>query len=369
MAQVYKSANGKKWVIRFYYDGKKVEVRDPRSVGFPESFWDTELLTQRKMTKLAEAVQLRYGEIAEKKKEEEALPNRTMADLARDFLNYKETLVNWTTYMSTRSQIRHITGFYGNERIRDCLTRDGLSKFREHIASADLGMSMKNGVLKRFSEMIRYFSMRGYASAEILNASEVFLKPMKAERTVAVTERDFWTVAEWEQFMSVFTEEKDFVWKVIFEVTYWCALRKGEVLGLKFSDFDFNAKTVYIQRQRLISGKLGATKTASSTARVAVRSEVLEDVKKLREMCPGEEFICPVGRTSLDGKFESYIKKAGVKHIVYHGLRHSMATRMFWKGYNATQVCHHLRHANPSVTMTTYVHFIPTSGNDYVDML
>ncbi|MFQ9327130.1 site-specific integrase [Enterocloster bolteae] len=41
----------------------------------------------------------------------------------------------------------------------------------------------------------------------------------------------------------------------------FCGLRKGEIMGLKFSDFDFEQNTVYINRQIVSNPKIGAKRS------------------------------------------------------------------------------------------------------------
>lgn len=367
MAQVYKSANGEKWVVRFYYEGKKVELRDPSKVGMPEKSWSTKDITYRQMKRLGETIQLKYEEDMEKSKYESELPNLPFSELCKQFLIYKKTLVSDGTFRVAQSVIKnHISPFFGSERIRDSLTRTKLSEYRNWLASTDLTANMKNQALSKFSEMVEYFTALGYSTPELLSGATAFLKPFRQERT-AVTVRDFWTKEEWEKFISTI---KDFRMKVLYEVAYWCALRINELLGLRYSDFDFEQGMVYIQRQKLHNGKVGLPKTASSVGKVKVRKEVLEDVKRLMEMDGSTDgFVFEISDAGLRLRFDSDIKKAGVKRIVFHGLRHSMATRMLWSGLNATQVSHHLRHANPSITMQVYVHFIPGSDRDVIDQL
>lgn len=367
MAQVYKSENGEKWVVRFYHEGKKVEIRNPSKVGMPEKFWSVKDIPYKRMKRLGETIQLKYEEEMEKAKSENELPNLPFGELCKQFLLYKEGLVSAGTFRAAKSIItNHVAMFFGNDRIRDSLTRNRLSQYRTWLSSAGLTTNMKNQALSKFSEMIEYFTALGYATPELLSGATAFLKPFRQERT-AVTARDFWTKEEWETFISTI---KDFRMKVLYEVAYWCALRINELLGLKYSDFDFEEGTVYIQRQKLRNGKEGLPKTASSVGKVKVRKEALEDVKKLKEMDGGNGgYIFEISDTSLRLKFDADIKKAGVKRIVFHGLRHSMATRMLWSGLNPTQVSHHLRHANPSITMQVYVHFIPGNDKEAIDKI
>lgn len=367
MAQVYKVASGRKWAVRFYYEGKKVEVRDPRKIGMTEEYWSTASITEKAMMRNSEIIRAKYIETLKKEKENSELPNLPFSELVWEYLRYKEGLVGWETYRATKSIVdNHVAPFFDEEKIKDCLTRNRISEYREWLSKADCSTKMKNLSLSKFGEIIDYFSARGYATSETFSAVSAFLKPFKAER-VPVTTKEFWTKDEWEKFISMVEDQR---MKTLYEVAYWCALRIGEVLGLRYSDFDFDKKTVYIQRQRADNGKYTCPKTASSVGKVKVRTEVIEDVKKLMEEDGGGDAqLFDMNETTLRNRLANDIAKAGVKSITFHGLRHSMATRMLWSGMNVTEVSHHLRHANPSITMQVYVHYIPEKNENKIDSL
>ena len=54
------------------------------------------------------------------------------------------------------------------------------------------------------------------------------------------------TYEEFKQFISV---ENDLKWRCIFEIFYYCGLRKGELRGLQWKDVDFERRTVSISKQ------------------------------------------------------------------------------------------------------------------------
>ena len=57
------------------------------------------------------------------------------------------------------------------------------------------------------------------------------------------------------------------------------------------------------------------------------------------------------------------------KKITLHGLRHSMASYMFSKGISILDVSLHLRHKNPSVTLSVYTHKITNDSFEIINNL
>lgn len=59
-------------------------------------------------------------------------------------------------------------------------------------------------------------------------------------------EQLFFTYEEFKQFLSV---ETDIKWIGIFEILYYCGLRRGELRGLQWKDINFKNRTLSISKQ------------------------------------------------------------------------------------------------------------------------
>ncbi len=57
--------------------------------------------------------------------------------------------------------------------------------------------------------------------------------------------------------------------------------------------------------------------------------------------------------------------------VGFHSFRHTCASMLFRRGYNAKQVQHWLGHHSPSFTLATYVHLLPDDlpSPDFFDAL
>ena len=86
------------------------------------------------------------------------------------------------------------------------------------------------------------------------------------------------------------------------------------------------------------------TKTKNSNDNVDLPTKVCDDLVAMNS------------RTTVRRKFTYFQNKAGLPHIKFHGLRHSIASRMINQGINPLFVSKHLRHSNPSITLSTYSH-------------
>ncbi len=143
-------------------------------------------------------------------------------------------------------------------------------------------------------------------------------------------------------------------------------LRLSEMLGLQWSDFDWENKAVTIQRNAY-RGAIDEVKTASSKAKLEVADELIEllldwRVKIKRE---GEEecpwvFANPATEVPYLGPSiqQRWLRPAGeaigVKGVGFHTFRHSHKTWLDAEGTPMGVMKDLLRHSNISVTMNVY---------------
>lgn len=65
----------------------------------------------------------------------------------------------------------------------------------------------------------------------------------------------FYTYEEFQKFISA---EEDIKWIAIFQILYFCGLRRGELLGLQWRDIDFSRNTLSVSKQ--ITSRCGTVK-------------------------------------------------------------------------------------------------------------
>ena len=165
---------------------------------------------------------------------------------------------------------------------------------------------------------------------------------------------------------------------VYFLLVIYLGLRKGEALGLKWSDFNCAACTVYIQRQ--IQYRNSSTgvyvetpKTQSSFRCLKVPQEVLdllpllkseqEQTKKdVGDNWQEQDFLFTTwcGEPMRPGRPYVWLKKfcerEGLQFKAIHSFRHSAATNLIHNGVDIAAVSNILGHNTPNVTLGIYAH-------------
>ena len=173
----------------------------------------------------------------------------------------------------------------------------------------------------------------------------------------------FWTLDEFKQFIPA-VEDK-VLSKVIFELLFWTGMRSGELLALTLNDFDFEAKTVNINKNysRLNGEDLILTpKTPKSKRTITLPDfmcEMIQDyVTHLYDYQPKERLF-PVTKFYLDHEMRRGCKNSGVKHIRVHDIRHSHASLLIEQGFPPLLISERLGHEKIQTTLQTYSHLYP----------
>ena len=157
-------------------------------------------------------------------------------------------------------------------------------------------------------------------------------------------------------------------WYDFFYTEIMTGLRRGEICGLKWEDFDAINGTLKIERSVSASSErygtiMGETKTEKSQRKIVLPLSVVEMLKKRKENAVSE-WIFPnlmspkyaVSPGSAYRKLKEILSKAGLPPIRFHDLRHTFATHALQSGVDAKTLSGILGHTNASFTLDTYTH-------------
>jgi integrase len=161
-------------------------------------------------------------------------------------------------------------------------------------------------------------------------------------------------------------------------------MRLGELIALKPGDLDFNGSFIEVKRSvvRNIEGspKSGKIRRVDMSADLkSVLTQYLtfrkkETLEKGWKALPEWLFYNEAG-SLIDVShlrkrvFYKALKKAGLRQIRIHDLRHTYATLRIRAGHNIADVSKQLGHHSISITVDTYYHWMPGSGKSEVDQL
>ena len=152
-------------------------------------------------------------------------------------------------------------------------------------------------------------------------------------------------------------------------------LTKAELLALTKSDIDFKnnrmsiTKTYYRTERRDV---ITAPKTEQSVRIIELpeflTQEIKEYIDKLYEL-PNDERIFPIVAEAVQHKLKRQAKKAGVKKIRVHDIRHSSVAYLINQGVQPLIIKERLGHKDIKITLNTYGHLYPNQQRQVADML
>lgn len=170
-----------------------------------------------------------------------------------------------------------------------------------------------------------------------------------------------------------------------------CIMRRGELLGLSFSDVDFENNTVTIRHSFVESADskcpvLKDCKTDGSYRKLVVSDYTMKLLKQQRllykknKMKYGKDFensnrvICqengkPFLPKSFTYKWSRTLKKYGLRHIKLHGTRHSAISLLLSQGIPLHLVQKRAGHQDPKITLSVYSHVAQDEQNKVADKL
>jgi integrase len=171
-------------------------------------------------------------------------------------------------------------------------------------------------------------------------------------------------------------------------------MRKGELLGLKWTDRDWAKGLIRVQRQvQRVTGQgmvFMPPKTNAGRRSIALGHETLRILREHKTKQQLDRDVAgnnwqdydlifpssvgtPQSPSNLLKAFKSILKQANLPTIRFHDLRHTAASFMLNQGVPGFVVSKILGHSKPSTTMDIYGHLIPVMhegvGNLMDDLL
>jgi integrase len=173
--------------------------------------------------------------------------------------------------------------------------------------------------------------------------------------------------------------------EALYVLAVTAGLRSGELLALRWSDFDLDAGRLRVCRSvRWVTGQgslEGEPKTKNGRRNVQLtplavaalrRHRTRQTEQRLRavfwddlDLVFANELGRHIGATNLRLRsFKGLLQRAGLPEIRFHDLRHTAATLLLGQNVNVKVVSEMLGHSNIAITLDTYSHVLPTMQAD-----
>lgn len=340
MAQLRKRGNA--WQIIIYLgkddDGKKKT--------YSETFHGSKPLAKA------------YGNDLEKEMKRKIGSSKSVAftinDLFDKWLSSIESSVGKRAIESYKYQTKRLRPFVGDLQLYT-LTNFELMKRLKPLENEKLSIRTIKDFYTTLRTCINWGSVFNLVDKEVLNG----IKHPKLERK----NRDVFKLNE----LGIFIENaKGYKYYLVLRVLALTGMRISEVLGLTWSNVDFEHNKIKITQSSDIKDRTSKeTKTSNSLRELEMDKETMDEFKVHKKKCVGKwsqnDFVFqgeggkPAKYSAIWKTKEAVLRKAGLHHIRIHDLRHGMGSILLDNGIPLTAVSGTLGQV-PATTAGVYGH-------------
>ena len=320
--------------------------------------------TQRELTKKlhAKILEFRGVELSEES-------SMTLAEWLEKWLSeYKVNTVRASTLNGYRADImNYVIPRLGYKKISFITTNDIQKMYVDIKENGRIKNREKLGSVLSDS-MVRSIHMMLHQAFEDAVKERLISKNPTKGTTIPKKSHAEMQVLNKEQMDRFFEEiDKDEIWRDFFYTDLTTGLRRGEICGLKWCDFDEKHGTLSVCRNATAKKgggvSIGETKTDTGNRLIYLPESTVKMLKKRKKQALTEWIFPnpyrpedPLLPNSAYQKLKKILKKADLPSIRFHDLRHTFATHALTSGVDAKTLSKILGHTNASFTLDTYTH-------------
>jgi integrase len=274
---------------------------------------------------------------------------------------------------------RHLVPFFGSRDLREIREADLLDFAR---AKLDAGLSPKTilNVLSTFRRVLYLAQREGKIERNPASRIGELMRQVGRSAATETKEVQFWGTDEVRILLDV-AKYHEPRFEPLLLLLLSTGMRRGEALGLRWSDVNFEQHTLTIRRSlthgRISTPKSGRSRTIKLAPGLMSRLFDLlaerrhEGLRRGWSETPELVFCSEVG-TALDERNVSRVwdrirrraQKQGVRFLKLHCARHTWATLALRAGKSVRWVADQLGHADPALTLRVYAHAMSDEESD-----
>lgn len=295
--------------------------------------------------------------------------NMLLSDWLDKWLNeYINCYVRPNTLFSYTAMIKNQINPYLGNRPLSALTTIEIQKFYNTIKKNGRVKSDKNHGTALADSMVRKVHMMLHEALDMAVKQRLLVNNPTNGTTLQKNNyapKQILNDEQLDKFMNQIRQDKK--WHDFFYTEITTGLRKGEICGLKWDDFDERIGTLKIKRSigKTINGVMliGETKTETGSREILLPPSTAELLRKRKEDAISDWIFPnlrnaekPMNPQCAYQHLKTILKRAGLPSIRFHDLRHTFATHAIAGGVDAKTLSGILGHANASFTLDNYTH-------------
>lgn len=349
----YKEKNNKSWCAKFRYKDYDGSVKSITKRGFATKRealqWEIDF-----KAKQADSLNMSFGSFLDVYKEDRK--PRLKASTFDTKVSIIETRILPYFAEMKMSEI---------DTIRVMRWQNKLLKYRNPKTNKGFSPSYLKTIHNQLSAILNH-AVRYYGLKE--NPARI-VGNMGREETVEI---GFWTKEQYLKFSEVMME-----WPMaycLFQILYWCGLRRGEVLALTREDFDLDKGSLRINKTfHRKHGKdiITSPKTPKSNREISIPEFLRQELEVYFHMnyqlAPTDR-IFPVTAAYITHNLKKGTDKADLPRIRVHDLRHSHVSLLINMGFSAVAIAQRMGHESIDITYR-YAHLFPSVQTEIANKL
>ncbi len=356
------------WWVRTHHGGRKKD----RRIGPKKA---DERQAEEIARKINAAIAL--GQFGLEEEAPEPLP--CDAELRRWHRTYTPTMKASYEAHTRRLIDQHLVPFFGSRDLREIGEPDLLAYVRAKLDAGLAPSTIRNGL----AVLQRVLSLRQREGLIARNpAARLGELIRRVDRRTATEVRtvDAWTREEVGVLLDTAARYEP-RFEPVLAFLFATGARRGEALGLKWEDVDFEARRIAIRRAissgELTTPKSGRGRQIAMPAGLASRLFDLLAERRKEALQRGwreapEWVFCSRAGTALDERnlerawfrVRRRAQKEGVRPLKLHCTRHTYASMALAAGKSVRWVAEQLGHSSPMLTLKTYAHVMREEETD-----
>lgn len=302
----------------------------------------------------------------------------TFKEVADMWLESYETTVKPTTYQNTKNYLNAIV----ENHFKDIRIESVSVAMMQKIV---IELSQKYvAYLSQLSIINRVFKYAVHLDIIQTNPVDRIIRPKQQKprkEKIALTKEDL------NQFLTFAKKDARPVLYTAWHTLAYTGLRRGELLGLEWSDVDFENKTISINKTLVtVNGSLytQSPKTKRSTRTISLDDATIQVLKNWKLEQKKQFFKNGVKSkdiviTNIKGSYldfayfreelKKFLSTHNLKRFSVHSLRHTHASLLFEAGIEPKTISDRLGHSNIQTTLNMYTHLNDKQRSDVADRL
>ena len=299
--------------------------------------------------------------------------NMTLGEWLDRWINeYMIFTIRESTLDSYKAMIKNQIKPYLGDRPLSALTTQELQKFYNTVKKKGRVKPDKLHGTELADSMVRGIHMMLHEALDMAVRLRLIVKNPTVGTTIPKNNyppKQILNDEQLDRFMKRIRQDER--WYDFFYTELTTGLRRGEICGLKWEDFDAENGKLKVRRsvaKRKGGGlNIGETKTETGTRTIVLPPSLLKTLVAYKETVDSEwMFPSPTdnGRprnpSSVRKRLQLILERAGCKKVRFHDLRHTFATMALEHGMDVKTLSATIGHVSSATTLDIYSHITDT---------